>query len=74
MEDALKDEQPEYVYRPAIYFHAADDAEAKTFAAQLRAAIEDDVLGPARFAYDQAWHEENTLACKEHFPAAERVI
>lgn len=74
MLEPQNDDQPEYIYRPAIYFHARDDAEAKTFAARLRAAIEDEVTGPARYAYDQVWHEEKTIVAKEHFPAGERVV
>lgn len=67
---------PEYIYRPAIYFHAMDDAQAKSFTARMRAAIEDEVTGPARYAYDQVWHEEKTLVERTAGPgpAGERVV
>ena len=65
---------PEYVYRPSFYFHAATDEEAKARASRLRAVFEDalnegdDQLPRVRsFTYEQAWNEEDSLAERIHW-------
>ena len=64
-------EKPEYIYRPSIYFHAADDADAKSRAAMLRYEIENMLEGNANtkeWAYDQAWNDADSLQERLHFP------
>ena len=71
-------EKPEYVYRPTIYFHAADDGEAKTRITHIRHVIEkalaDNDLRLDKFTYDDVENQADCLQQREQIGQPNRVV